>query len=56
MKLKMLGTLAAIALAAGTAYAAADMKDCCKGEECCCKEMKKDGEPKKEEKAEAHKH
>lgn len=54
MKLKMLGAVAAIALAAGTAYAAADMKGCCKGEECCCEKMK-EGSQKKDEQQQ-HKH
>ena len=56
MKLKMLGTLAAIALAAGTAYAASEMKDCCKGKECCCENMKGEGEPKNDEQHKEHQH
>ena len=46
MKLKMLAAFATIALASGTAYAADEMKDCCK-EECCCKKDKQ--EPPKPE-------
>lgn len=42
MKLKIFTALAAVTLAAGAAYAATEMKDCCKDKECsCCDEMHK---------------
>lgn len=41
MKLKIFTALAAATLAAGAAYAATEMKDCCKDKECsCCDEGK----------------
>lgn len=43
MKLKLFAAVAAIVLASGGAYAAAEMKDCCKGEKCCCDKMKDEG-------------
>jgi hypothetical protein len=36
MKLKIFTAVAAMTLAAGAAYAATEMKDCCKDKECCC--------------------
>lgn len=40
MKLKMLAAAAALALAAGTAYAASNLMDCCRaGADCCEKGM-----------------
>ena len=55
MKLKLFAVAAALALTTGAAYAAGDMKECCKGKECCCDKMK-DENAKKADQTQQHKH
>lgn len=55
MKLKLFAVAAAVMLTTGTAYATADMKDCCKGESCCCDKMK-DEKADRNDQGEQHKH
>lgn len=55
MKLKLFAVAAALALTTGAAYASADMKDCCKGEECCCDKMKDENAKKADDQVQ-HKH